>query len=248
MKQIKSWKRLLPAALCLSILPVVPAQATEEDYAAAYADFLNTYEYAAEYPEVFALACIDGDQIPELLLIGPSDFHPAKVTVYTCVDGAVKKVGAYGEWGGAAFALGQGCIQNCYAGTGYELTEYYSYQSGTTALLKRFTSEEYDMESGEFTDVYTIDGNRVSQAEFEVQSEAFERQSPYIFTDVDASAAAMQDGFTPDHIRALRSSPEQFFLEPTAGESGAKEYMNAVRTWADWAASILLRFCRNGLK
>lgn len=134
----------------------------------------------------FALAYIDTDEIPELLVF-PGDYHASMVEVYTFYDNEVCNVGSFGSSGCITYATKQNLISSVYAGQGSVSYEYYSIQEGMAHLAKSIGYTDYDFETEK--EAYYIDDKKVSENEYNQELVKYQNNRKW------TEASCYADGF-----------------------------------------------------
>lgn len=149
---------------------------TVDDVFDEYDDFLREYVENNEDIDIhkagFALALIDDDEMPELL-VAKDNYHACGVQVYKYFGPEdVRFVGEFGEYGGFAYTKQKNLIISFYMGMGVASTTFYSIgEDGTAVLLKAFETVEND-DGGT---VYAIDSEKVSEVEYASAIEEYYR-------------------------------------------------------------------------
>ena len=129
----------------------------------AYADYLRT-GYSGN---TFALAYIDNDDIPELVM-SEGYFHAAASVICTYKDGKVVELGYFGDYGYASFAPHTGMIwKSVSINGGYAYDTLYRLQNGEITKVKEFYSS-----FGGSSPRYEINGQSVSESTYKSQSKA----------------------------------------------------------------------------
>lgn len=189
-----------------------PASESESnsDYKALYkaklAELRETEEYEPSISS-FDLYDIDNDGTPELF-VAHGNYHAAMATIYTVHDGEVKKLcdpalgdeySGFGSWGMAQVAEG-GYISSCYFGMGSGYADYYHFENGE---LTHLLSSEHHMyfpdESGEEQEKFVIDGDEVSEEEYNEAVREYEAMDwtdvgqGYRFFDIDEAEKVIDD-------------------------------------------------------
>lgn len=171
---------------------ITEAPDISSDYKALYkaklAELRETEEYEPSI-STFDLYNIDNDGTPELITAN-GNYHAAMAEIYFVRDGEVIKLcdpssgdeySGFGSWGMAQVAEG-GYIASRYFGMGSGYADYYRLGNGE---LTHLLSSEHHMffpdESDEEQDRYVIDGNEVSEEEY---NEAVREYEAMNWTDV----------------------------------------------------------------
>lgn len=142
-------------------------------YKAKLAELRETEDYELSISS-FDLYDIDNDGTPELITAN-GNYHSAMAEIYYVRDGEVKKLcnpsfgdeySGFGSWGMVQVAEG-GYISSCYFGMGSGYADYYRFENGEITHLH--SSEHhvyYSYESDENQNIYVIDGNEVTEEEY----------------------------------------------------------------------------------
>ncbi len=152
-----------------------------EDYAEAYYGFLReryrSNPYVEAIPMGFRLVYIDGDDIPELLLM--EDYcHAAGVWVYTYYDGRMIEVGGFGSFGGMRYLKKEGRISGGFTGQGATESYYYELEQGKLKEICRLYI--YPGHEDPLEEFYEIDDVPVSEEVFEAKRQEL-RSNEYIY-------------------------------------------------------------------
>lgn len=139
--------------------------AAKADYVKAYTDILMNI--SKEIPEIadaanarFALAYIDNDGIPELV-VSEGDAHASACILFTYRDGKAVNLGPFGGYGTLTYYEKGGVIVDGYGNNGHFIEAVYTLENGVAALA--FEGETQAEVGGE---VYFIDGIEVSEKEY----------------------------------------------------------------------------------
>lgn len=178
-----------------------------EEVVGEYAEILYSYMTGdGSYTEYkFALAYVDTDDIPELLVF-QGDYHASMVEIYSFYDGEACNVGEFGSNGCVTFASKQNLISSFYSGQGNVYYDYYSIQDGTTFLTKSISYTDYDIETEK--EAYKIDEKRVPEEEY---NQVFNQyQNEHNWTE----ASWYNDGFeiNETNIERMKSEYEMFAI------------------------------------
>ena len=111
----------------------------------------------------FALAYIDTDDVPELLVF-QGDYHSSMVEVYTVYNNELYNAGMFGSSGCITYASKQNLISSSYVGQGNVIYEYFSLHEGIASLEKTIGYSDYDIETEK--ESFSIDEKRVSKNEY----------------------------------------------------------------------------------
>lgn len=145
-------------------------------------------EYFEPSVSTFDLFDVDCDGIPEHFAAYGS-YHVAGVFVYTVRNGEVIQLCTpdkeyFGSWG-TTEVNDKGFLASRYFGMGSDYTDYFRLENGQLTLM---VSSEHHMcfpdESGEEPDKFVIDGNEVSEEEY---NEATQKYNAMNWTDVGQS-------------------------------------------------------------
>ena len=145
---------LLAAALCLTLLPVALAWDADDDWSAAYREFVledgfreqgRAYSDNAEYPVRFILFDLDGDLRPELFVRDPlRAMVQDPYDVYTFRDGKTAYIGRIGIRGGELhYAPGRGYdgVFSYDGALGFFIGWYYTMQNGSIVTQRVVESD-----------------------------------------------------------------------------------------------------------
>lgn len=143
-----------------------------------YAAFLR--EYAAEQKEgggektsVFTLVFLDGDDVPELVVMD-GYAHMCSAFVYRFEEGRTIPVGSYGQYGTLFYREKEGIVLNSYDSFGNVYDDVYQIEGSQITHLQSFSERnEISETEGDWLDaVYTVDGKEVSLEQYKrVQNE-----------------------------------------------------------------------------
>lgn len=146
-----------------------------------YAAFLT--EYAAEQKEsvgeqtsVFTLIFLDGDEVPELVVMN-GDAHLCDAFVYRFEEGGTVPVGSYGQYGTLFYREKEGIILDSYDSFGDGYDYVYQIEGNQVTLLQSFSerAETSETEGEWLGSVYMVDGKEVSWEQYQkVQNEWYE--------------------------------------------------------------------------
>lgn len=133
-----------------------------------YASFLT--EYAAEQKEdggektfVFTLIFLDGDDVPELVVMD-GDAHMCSAFVYCFEEGRTVPVGSYGQYGTLFYREKEGIVLNSYDSFGNVYDDVCQIEGSQITHLQSFSERnEISETEGDWLDtVYMVDGKEVS--------------------------------------------------------------------------------------
>lgn len=135
-----------------------------------YRAFLT--EYAAEQREegreetaAFALIYLDGDDVPELVVMD-GNAHLCDTFVYRFEEGSTVPVGTYGQYGTLFYREKEGIVFDSYDSFG-ETYDYIYQIEGSQEKLLQSLSERDLTEDGELTgNIFTVDGEEVSWEQY----------------------------------------------------------------------------------
>ena len=155
----------------------VKKQATNNKKAAlkAYYNFLKSYEfYTDSSTRRFNLVYINNDSIPELLVFD-GDYHSSFVKVYAYVNGKVKYVGAFGEFGVFEYKEKKGVICNSWMRQGISDITYLKWNGSKLSKIISFSSiEKYDS-NGNLVCQYSINNKKVTRSKFKSSMASYEK-------------------------------------------------------------------------
>ena len=160
----------------------VKKQATNNKKAAlkAYYSFLKSYRFTTNYStRGFYLAYINNDSIPELLVFD-GDFHAAGVQVYSYVNGKVKSVGTFGEYGGFIYKEKKGIICSSWMGQGVCASTYYKWNGSKLSKIISFSSVEEIRPDLNIVYKYYINDKKVTRSKYESSIAPYEKGLKYI--------------------------------------------------------------------
>ena len=155
----------------------VKKQATNNKKAAlkAYYNFLKSYRFTTDYStRGFNLAYINNDSIPELVVFD-GDYHAAGGKVYAYVNGKVKYVGEFGEWGGFEYQEKKGVIRSFYFGYGCSETNYYKWNGSKLSNIMSANEKQYFISNGYFRYKYSINDKKVTRSKYESSIAPYEK-------------------------------------------------------------------------
>lgn len=146
----------------------------DNQYLDAYAAFLRSYKIPKGKNSIkpkFHLLYIDGDAIPELVIAEDSS-HANRSDLYGYNQGEVYKIGSFGGYGVFTYVHGANLFCETYAGSGTELTTFYTLQSNTAVPLIQFYA--YDNNDDWIYDEYSINNIPVTEAAYNSQDTAWD--------------------------------------------------------------------------
>ncbi len=137
----------------------------EEPYALAYFEFLKKYaadsDYVKEGKARFALAFIDGDEVPELLLM-EDNYHAKGVRVFAYDQDQVVELGEFGSFGIMQYVEKGGMIFSHFMAQGESNNDFFRVEEGKANLVCNMHSWP-DHTSEEYIELYEIDGRSVDE-------------------------------------------------------------------------------------
>lgn len=148
-----------------------------DDYAEAYYGFLKEYFKDCSsmmIPRGFRLAYIDGDEIPELLIM--EDYiHPCGVKVYTYYNGRIIEVGEFGSIGTMRYAEKKGMIYSGFYNMGEGYSDYFKLEKGVLEQVCALYHLDGDAFLEPIESYYEIDDVPVSEAVYDAKWRELER-------------------------------------------------------------------------
>lgn len=172
---MKKQKAILIWALIISVsavllMPNIQAQAAAQNWQKAYVRFLKnhrytSYTYSNSIYNRFHLAYIDGDSVPELIF-AENSCHAECAQVYTYLNGKVKKLGNYGEYGNMKFAPKKGRILSYYGGMGHFQNSFYKLVRHKSVKSAVFLHVEPQTAAQESVAPYQINGKKVAKSTY----------------------------------------------------------------------------------
>lgn len=152
----------------------------------AYYNFLKSYKFTSDYySRGFNLAYINNDSIPELIVFDVN-YHAAGGKVYAYVNGKVKYVDEFGEWGGFEYQEKKGVIHSSYFGMGNSYDTYYKWDGSKLSTIISFSLIE-EFSNGNFGYKYYINDKKVTLSKYESSIAPYEKGFKYV--DVSNSYA-----------------------------------------------------------
>ena len=154
-------------------------QSKQEDmqqapYARAYLEFLTEYVQNSKDGKGqgarFSLAFVDGDDIPELLLM-EDDCHARGVKVFTYYQDQVAELGAFGSFGLMQYVERAGLIFSHYMGHGESDNDFFEIKEGQAVLICNMHSTPY-RKNGIDANLYEIDGVAVNEKTYRARWKA----------------------------------------------------------------------------
>ena len=162
-------------------------QSKQEDmqqapYARAYLEFLTEYVQNSKDGKGqgarFSLAFVDGDDIPELLLM-EDDCHAKGVKVFTYYQEQVAELGAFGSFGLMQYVERAGLIFSHYMGHGESDNNFFEIKEGQAVLICNMHSTPY-RKNGIDTKLYEIDGVAVNEETYQSRWKALYEDQDYV--------------------------------------------------------------------
>lgn len=154
----------------------------EEPYVLAYLELLK--EYAGDDNDVenerarFALAFIDDDEVPELLLM-EDDCHAGGVKVFAYVQNRVVELGEFGSFGKMQYVENRGMIFGHFMGQGESNNDFFRIEEGKADLICSMHS--WPDHSGEaFADLYEVDGCSVDEEAYRAKWQELYEDQEYV--------------------------------------------------------------------
>ncbi|VYU18491.1 hypothetical protein [Intestinibacter bartlettii] len=141
----------------------------------AYYNFLKSYRFTTDYStRGFNLAYINNDSIPELVVFD-GDYHGAGGKVYAYVNGKVKYLGEFGEWGGFEYKERTGVICSSWFGRGNYHCTYYKWNGSKLSTMVSFSSIEELLPNGNVQYKYYINNKKVTRSKYESSIAPYEK-------------------------------------------------------------------------
>lgn len=145
----------------------------------AYYNFLKSYKFELDSStRGFNLAYINNDSIPELIIFDGAH-HAAGGKVYAYVNGNVKYVDEFGEWGGFEYKEKTGVIRSSWSGIGTYST-YYKWNGSKLSTIISFDSIEEVSSNEDIRFKYYINGKEVTLSKFESSIAPYEEGFKYV--------------------------------------------------------------------
>ena len=159
---------------------VKKATATKKASLKAYYNLLKSYEfYTDPSTRGFYLAYIDNDSIPELLIFD-GDFHAARVHVYSYVNGKVKYVGDFGEYGAFFYKEKKGVICSTWMNQGVCASTYFEWNGTNLSKTISFRSVESIDYNGDIVYKYYINDKKVTRSKYESSITPYQKGFKYV--------------------------------------------------------------------
>ena len=156
----------------------------------AYYNFLKSYKFDLDSSSRgFDLAYINNDSIPELIVFD-GDYHAAGGKVYAYVNGKVKYVGEFGEWGGFEYQEKKGVIRSSWFGFGNSHTTYYKWSGSKLSTIMSSSATQEMSSNGNIVCKYYINNKKVTSSKYNSSIAPYEKglksvsaYDSYAFTD-----------------------------------------------------------------
>lgn len=141
----------------------------------AYYNFLKSYKFTSDYSaRGFNLAYINNDSIPELIVFD-GDYHAAGGKVYAYVNGKVKYVDEFGEWGGFEYQEKKGVISSSWFGNGNSYTTYYKWSGSKLSTIISSSSIGELNSNGNFGYKYYLNNKKVTLSKYNSSIAPYEK-------------------------------------------------------------------------
>lgn len=142
-----------------------------EEYAAFLAEYAPQQENEQQPPR-FALLFLDGDDVPELIVI-EGTAHAQGASVYTFQKRHVISVGTYGEYGALGYREKEGILFDDYDTQGDIFSRVYQIKENQAVLLQSYDSIEppYTGQEEEPEYTYYVDGKEVTEEQYQEVSD-----------------------------------------------------------------------------
>lgn len=141
----------------------------------AYYNFLKSYNFTSDpNSRGFKLIYINNDSIPELAVFD-GEYHVAGVKVYAYVNGKVKYVGTFGEYGGFGYKEKKGIICSSGAGFGSYYNTYYKWNGSKLSKLMTANAIGSPHSNGDFTYKYYINDKQVSYSKYKNSTAPYQK-------------------------------------------------------------------------
>lgn len=114
----------------------------------------------------FALTYLDGDDVPELIVI-EGYAHACGAAFYTFEQGEVIPIGVYGQYGAVGFQEKNGIVFDDYDTGGNTYSNVYRIEGSRAAVLQSYGERcDFSKEGEEPQYTYTVDGKAVSEEQY----------------------------------------------------------------------------------
>ena len=155
----------------------------------AYYNFLKSYKFDLDSSSRgFNLAYINNDSIPELIVFD-GDYHAAGGKVYAYVNGKVKYVGEFGEWGGFEYQEKKGVICSTWSRAN-SYTTYYKWSGSKLSTIMSSSATQEMSSNGNIVCKYYINNKKVTSSKYNSSIAPYEKglksvsaYDSYAFTD-----------------------------------------------------------------
>ena len=132
----------------------------------AYYNFLKYYNFTSNSSSCgFNLIYINNDTIPELVIFD-GNYHAVGAKIYAYVNGQVKYVDEFGEYGAFNYKEKKGIIHSPRSGQGIYRNTYYKWTGAKLSKIISFTSIEQLDSSGDFVYKYYINNKKVTRSKY----------------------------------------------------------------------------------
>ena len=161
----------------------------------AYYNFLKSYKFDLDSSSRgFDLAYINNDSIPELIVFD-GDYHAAGGKVYAYVNGKVKYVGEFGEWGGFEYQEKKGVICSYGSGMGNSHTTYYKWSGSKLSTIMSSSAIGEFSSNGEFEYKYYINDKKVTLSKYNSSIAPYEKglKSVSVYDSYAVTDSVMKD-------------------------------------------------------
>ena len=155
---------------------VTVKKATKNKKAAlkAYYNFWKSYTFTTGYStRGFNLAYINNDSIPELVVFD-GDYHVSGGKVYAYVNGKVKYLGEFGEWGGFEYQEKKGVICSTWSRSN-SYTTYYRWNGSKLSTIMSANSIGQFNSNGDYVCQYYINNKKVTRSKYESSTAPYEK-------------------------------------------------------------------------
>lgn len=140
----------------------------------AYYNFLKSYKFDLDSSSRgFDLTYINNDSIPELIVFD-GDYHAAGGKVYAYVNGKVKYVGEFGEWGGFEYQEKKGVICSTWSRAN-SYTTYYKWSGSKLSTIMSSSAIGEFSSNGDFEYKYYINDKKVTRSKYESSIAPYEK-------------------------------------------------------------------------
>ena len=140
----------------------------------AYYNFLKSYKFDLDSSSRgFDLAYINNDSIPELIVFD-GDYHAAGGKVYAYVNGKVKYVGEFGEWGGFQYQEKKGVICSTWSRAN-SYTTYYKWSGSKLSTIMSSSAIVEFSSNGDFEYKYYINDKKVTRSKYNSSIAPYEK-------------------------------------------------------------------------